>query len=126
MPELTFAVEGAAPVPFAAVPTIAFRLRIANAVRNEHIQNVLLTCQIQIETPRRRYTPEEQRRLVDLFGEPSRWSQTLRTMLWTHANRHGASLRRRNAGRAARSLHVRFQCCGNKVLLRTRRRRSAR
>jgi hypothetical protein len=86
MPELTFAVNGAAPVPFAAVPTIAFRLRIANAERDEHIQNVLLTCQIQIETPRRRYTPEEQRRLVDLFGEPSRWSQTLRTMLWTHAS----------------------------------------
>jgi Family of unknown function (DUF6084) len=86
MPELTFAVDGAAPVPFAAAPTIAFRLRIANAERDEHIQNVLLTCQIQIETPRRRYTPEEQRRLVDLFGEPSRWSQTLRTMLWTHAS----------------------------------------
>lgn len=86
MPDLTFAVESAAPVPFAAAPTIAFKLRIANADSGEHIQNVLLTCQIQIETPRRRYTPEEQRRLVDLFGEPSRWSQTLRTMLWTHAN----------------------------------------
>jgi len=86
MPDLTFAVEGAAPVPFAAAPSIAFKLRIANAEPDEHIQNVLLTCQIQIETPRRRYSPEEQRRLVDLFGEPSRWSQTLRTMLWTHAN----------------------------------------
>jgi hypothetical protein len=86
MPDLTFAVEGAAPVPFAAAPTIAFKLRIVTADPGEHIQNVLLACQIQIETPRRRYTPEEQRRLVDLFGEPSRWSQTLRTMLWTHAN----------------------------------------
>lgn len=85
MPDLTFAVEGAAPVPFAAAPTLAFTLRITNLQQCERIQNVLLTCQLQIETPRRRYTPEEQRRLGDLFGEPARWSQTLRTMLWTHA-----------------------------------------
>jgi hypothetical protein len=85
MPDLTFAVEGAAPLPFAAAPTLAFKLRIANFEQGERIQNVLLTCQIQIETPRRRYTLEEQRRLADLFGEPARWSQTLRTMLWTHA-----------------------------------------
>jgi hypothetical protein len=45
-----------------------------------------LRCQIQIEVARRRYTPEEQIRMRDLFGDPDRWSQTLRSMLWTHAN----------------------------------------
>jgi Family of unknown function (DUF6084) len=86
MSNLNFVVEGAAPVPFAAAPTLAFRLRIANDEPDEHIQNVLLTCQIQIESTRRRYSPDEQSRLVDLFGEPPRWSQTLRAMLWTHAS----------------------------------------
>lgn len=86
MPDLTFVVEGAVPVPFAAAPTLAFRLRIANNDAAEEIHNVLLTCQIQIEATRRRYTPEEQGRLLDLFGEPPRWTQTLRAMLWTHAS----------------------------------------
>jgi hypothetical protein len=86
MPDLSFTVAGAAAVSYAAAPTLAIKLRIANSDPAEHIQNVLLACQIQIETPRRRYTPEEQSRLRDLFDEPSRWAQTLRTMLWTHAS----------------------------------------
>jgi hypothetical protein len=52
----------------------------------EPIQTVALRCQIQIESPRRRYSAEEQEHLLDLFGEPERWGQTLRTMLWTHAS----------------------------------------
>jgi hypothetical protein len=86
MPDLTFSVEEAAPIPFAAAPTLAFKLRITNADPVEHIQNILLTCQIQIESTRRRYSPEEQGHLLDLFGEPARWTQTLRAMLWTHAS----------------------------------------
>jgi hypothetical protein len=43
-----------------------------------------LRAQIHIEVTRRHYTAEEQARLSDLFGEPSRWGQTLKTMLWTH------------------------------------------
>jgi hypothetical protein len=39
---------------------------------------------VQIEAARRRYTPEEQARLLDLFGEPERWASTLKAMLWTH------------------------------------------
>ena len=45
-----------------------------------------LRCQIQLEVTRRKYTAEDQERLLDLFGEPSRWGQTLRNLLWTHAN----------------------------------------
>ena len=86
MPDLSFSVEGAAPIPFAAAPTLAFKLRITNADPAEHIQNILLACQIQIESTRRRYTPEEKGHLLDLFGEPARWTQTLRAMLWTHAS----------------------------------------
>ena len=45
-----------------------------------------MRCQIQLEVTRRKYTSEDQERLHDLFGEPSRWGQTLRNLLWTHAN----------------------------------------
>jgi hypothetical protein len=86
MPGLSFAVEGAEAVPFAAVPTLAFPLRITNACEDEAIQSIALRCQILIEAARRRYNQEERTRLRDLFGEPDRWSQTLRPMLWTHAN----------------------------------------
>ncbi len=40
---------------------------------------------MRIEPARRRYTPAEQQRLLDLFGTPERWGQTVRPMLWTHA-----------------------------------------
>ena len=86
MPDLGFEIEGASMVPFAAVPTLAFKLRIKNAAADESIHNIALHSQIQIEVTRRRYAQEEQQRLLDLFGEPDRWSQTLRSMLWTHAN----------------------------------------
>jgi hypothetical protein len=86
MPDLTFKIESASVVPFAAVPVIAFQLHINNALASERIHTVALRCQIQIETTRRRYTPQEQERLLDLFGQPDRWGQTLRSMLWTHVN----------------------------------------
>jgi hypothetical protein len=57
-----------------------------NANAEEAIQSVALRCQIQIEAARRKYDAGEQERLLDLFGEPERWSSTLRPMLWTHAN----------------------------------------
>jgi hypothetical protein len=86
MPDLSFQIESASVVPFAATPMLAFRMRIRNAGTNETIHTVALRCQIQIEAARRRYTPDEQGRLVDLFDAPDRWSQTLRSMLWTHVN----------------------------------------
>lgn len=85
MPELSFQVEGAEAVPFAASPLLSFKLRITNADADEQIQSVALRCQIQIETTKRHYTAEEKERLRDLFGEPERWGHTLRAMLWTHA-----------------------------------------
>jgi hypothetical protein len=85
MPDLTITVEDAKAVPFAVSPTLAFTLRVANADPGEAIHAVVLRCQIQIEATRRRYSGPDQERLRDLFGEPERWGQTLRSMLWTHA-----------------------------------------
>lgn len=86
MPELRFAVEGAEVTPFAMVPLLTFRLRVTNAAADEIVHNVVLRCQIQIEATRRHYDAGEEARLRDLFGEPERWGQTLRAMLWTHAS----------------------------------------
>jgi hypothetical protein len=86
MPELGFKVEEAGAVPFAATPTLAFKLRITNAIGGESIHTVALRCQIQIEATRRRYTADEQKAMVDIFGEPERWSRTLRSLLWTHVS----------------------------------------
>jgi hypothetical protein len=66
---------------------LAFQLQIDNAASPANsIHTVALRCQIQIETTRRRYAPQEQERMLDLFGPPDRWSQTLRSLLWTHAS----------------------------------------
>ncbi len=86
MPDLSFQVENAAPQLHSASPLLTFKLKVANADPAESIHTVVLRCQIQIETTRRRYTLDEQKRLLDLFGEPERWNQTLRTTLWTHTN----------------------------------------
>jgi len=78
MPELSFKVEGAAAVAYAAVPTLAFKLRIVNAVQSESIHTVALRCQIQIEATRRRYTSKEQQGLLDLPISLCRDSKTTR------------------------------------------------
>jgi len=85
LPDLSFRVEGCESVPFAATPLLSMKLRVENAVAGEKIHSIALRVQIQIEATRRNYTAEEKERLGDLFGEPDRWSRTLRPMLWTHA-----------------------------------------
>jgi hypothetical protein len=86
MPDLDYQVEGAEAVPFSVSPLLNLKVRLTNKDENEKIQSVLLRCQIQIEVARRQYSPGEQAKMFELFGEPERWGQTLRTMLWTHAN----------------------------------------
>jgi hypothetical protein len=86
MPDLQLTIEGAEVVQYAAVPLLAFKLRVVNQPGDEVIHTLALRAQIQLEVSHRKYDPAEQERLRDLFGEPSRWGQTLRSMLWTHAN----------------------------------------
>jgi hypothetical protein len=86
MPDLNFRVEGAEAVPYAAAPQLAFKLRIGCTPASQSIYSVVLRCQVRIDPARRHYRPGEQEKLRDLFGEPPRWGQTLRPMLWTHSN----------------------------------------
>jgi hypothetical protein len=86
MPDLSFTIEGAEAVPYSSAPLLALKLRVKNADAKEPIRAVMMQCQIQIEATRRHYAASEQADLLDLFGTPDRWSQTLRTTLWTHAH----------------------------------------
>jgi hypothetical protein len=87
VPDLNFRVEGARPERFAAAPLLSFQLNVADSEPGPApIQAAILRCQVRIEPGRRRYTPAEQKRLLDLFGTPERWGQTVRPMLWTHVS----------------------------------------
>jgi hypothetical protein len=86
MPDLQLAIEGAEVVPYAAAPLLAFKVRITNQPSGEIVHTIALRAQIQIEATRRKYDSDEQKSLLDLFGEPDRWGLTLRSMLWTHAS----------------------------------------
>lgn len=77
---------------------------------------MLLRCQLQIEPVRRRYNPQEQQRLIELFGEPERWSQTLRPLLWENLT---VSV----PGFIGSTMHLRHQPGHHQVRLRPRRRR---
>jgi len=83
---LSFQVEEARPLLYAASPTLVFKLRVANDEAAEPIHSILLRCQIMLEVTRRRYSQGEQERLLDLFGAPEQWSRTLRSMLWTNTS----------------------------------------
>jgi len=86
MPDLNFAIEQAEVASCAAAPQLTFKLRLTARTAEERIQTVALRCQIQIEVARRHYAEKDQEALLDLFGEPDRWGQTLRNLLWTHAS----------------------------------------
>jgi hypothetical protein len=53
---------------------------------DQPVHTVALRCQIRIEPTRRRYKESEKRGLIDLFGAPERWKDTLHSMLWTHTH----------------------------------------
>jgi hypothetical protein len=86
VPELHFSIEGAEAVANAAAPMIALKLRVANLPASEAVHTLALRCQVQIEPARRSYVPHEREKLLDLFGEPERWSRTLRPLLWMNTS----------------------------------------
>jgi hypothetical protein len=83
VPDLDFRVEGVEVLEYAAVPTLSFKLRIEN-LEEEPIRSVSLNTQVRIAARQRHYEAVEQKWLQELFGEPHRWGETLRSLLWTH------------------------------------------
>lgn len=76
MSELVFDCIDVQPDRYGASPTLLFKLRISETT-GESVHAMALRCQMRIEPVRRRYTDEEADHLMDLFGEPSRWGETL-------------------------------------------------
>lgn len=85
MSPVSFEVVGAKVEAYAAVPTLALRLRIV-AADGQPVHALALRSQIMIEPKRRHYDPDEEDRLTDLFGETPRWGDTLRPFLWTNVS----------------------------------------
>jgi hypothetical protein len=83
LPQLAFTIESAEAVRFAAAPTVAFTLRITS---EKPVRSLALNAQIRIAPARRRYSDRDQQRLVELFGPPERWGETLRTFRWAQAS----------------------------------------
>lgn len=83
MTELAITVVDSRPDPYAASPTLLLRLRLETP-ESEPVHAMVLKTQIRIEPQRRRYSPEEEARLLELFGESPQWGESLRPFLWTH------------------------------------------
>ena len=82
---LAFDIAGARAPIEAAAPTIAFDLHVRETT-NARIEAIALRVQIEIEPRKRHYSPEEEARLVELFGPPHRWGETLHGVLWSHVS----------------------------------------
>ena len=77
MADLAFGCTEAHATRYAATPTLSFTLRITEAT-GVRVHAIALRCQIRIEPHRRRYSADEARRLSDLFGDTSRWAETVK------------------------------------------------
>lgn len=86
MVDLDFRIEDVSVEQYSAAPLLLFALHVVNRTPEWPIVNVMLNCQIRIDPARRRYDDDEHERLSDLFGHPSRWGETLRSLLWTNVS----------------------------------------
>ena len=77
MADLIFGCTGATADKYAATPALSFQLTITER-SGVKVHAIALRCQIRIEPHRRRYSASEAERLHDLFGDPSRWAETVK------------------------------------------------
>ncbi|MFD9306964.1 DUF6084 family protein [Streptomyces sp. NPDC060048] len=79
MTDFGFTCTGVRADPYAAGPTLVFRLRVTAGGGPEptRVHALALRCQLRIEPARRGYGPAEAAGLADLFGERSRWGTTM-------------------------------------------------
>jgi hypothetical protein len=77
MANLAFGCTDASAERYAATPTLSFALTVTES-SGAAVHAIVLRCQIRIEPHRRRYSAAEARRLHDLFGDTSRWADTVK------------------------------------------------
>ena len=79
MVDVDFTCEGAVADRFSASPSVTLKMR-ATERSGARVHALAVRCQIRIEPLRRHYTDAEAEKVVDLFGDRSRWGQTLQPM----------------------------------------------
>lgn len=79
MTDLEFTCLDAVADRYAATPTIQLRLRIVETTGTP-VHTLALRTQVRIEPIRRRYDDAEVDALTDLFGDRSRWGETLKPL----------------------------------------------
>ncbi len=77
MADLIFGCTGASAERYAATPTLTFQLTIAER-SGVRVHAIALRCPLRIEPHRRTYSAAEAQRLNDLFGDTSRWAETVK------------------------------------------------
>jgi hypothetical protein len=82
MADLTIDCVDVQPERYGTSPTLIFKLRITEKSATP-IHAIALRVQIRIEPQRRRYDPRESELLTYLFGDPSRWADTLKPLQFT-------------------------------------------
>jgi hypothetical protein len=83
--ELVFDCVGAEPERYGAAPTLLFKLRIAET-SGETVGAIALRCQIRIQPHLRRYSAAEEEGMLDLFGDRSRWGDTLKPLQFANVS----------------------------------------
>lgn len=79
MSELVFDCVDAQAERYAAAPTMTLKLRLSETT-GARVHAIALRSQIRILPQRRHYSAAESERLLELFGEPSRWGETLKPL----------------------------------------------
>ena len=102
-PEPEFWVLDAVAIPHTAEPTLSFQMRVREA-SDRDVYTIALKAQIQLEASERPHSDESRERLRDVFGEPERWNDTARGVLWTLPRRARAELQRLHEVRAPGAL----------------------
>lgn len=77
MADLIFGCTSVTAERYAVTPTLGFQMTVTEC-SGARIHAIALRCQIRIEPHRRRYSATEAQRLHDLFGDPSRWADTVK------------------------------------------------
>ena len=77
--DVDFTCEDVVADRYAAGPTVMFKMRCTES-SGAHVHALALRCQVRVEPVRRPYSDNEAAQVVDLFGERSRWGQTMQAM----------------------------------------------
>lgn len=85
MADVDFVCTGANPDVSAATPTISLRLNIKET-SGARVHALVLRCQLRIEPQRRLYDDREAQAVRDLFGDRSRWGDSLKPIQLAFVN----------------------------------------